>query len=272
MQCSKTQLGENLSELRRLGLIKEVGFNGRERLMVAVCPDVGTAKAGRQTTGKPVGSGPENRDAGWQKTGSLKGSSNIQENKAERKAETTPLPPKGAVSGSDSASPSFVGKPDSAGIEKEIVEVWNSFPKLRQVQKMNQGRKRALKTRLADDYWRDHWREAIPLAAASSFCTGGGAQGWVADIDWFLRPEKVLKLMEGAYRSTPQAAQAKEGLPAGMTTAERIALEKQRDRVAKKVKELEDKTFYPEDRTAELIAQLDAERQRLKELDAKLDQ
>jgi len=36
MHCSEGHLKANLSELRRLGLIKQVGFNGRERLMVAI--------------------------------------------------------------------------------------------------------------------------------------------------------------------------------------------------------------------------------------------
>ena len=40
-------------------------------------------------------------------------------------------------------------------------------------------------------------------AAASPFCLGAGSRGWKADIDWFLRPDTVTRIMEGKYDPKP---------------------------------------------------------------------
>lgn len=33
----------------------------------------------------------------------------------------------------------------------------------------------------------------------SSFCQGKNDRGWVASFDWFIRPDTVVKIMEGKY-------------------------------------------------------------------------
>lgn len=82
--------------------------------------------------------------------------------------------------------------------ESEVVEAWNAsgFPTCR---KLTKSRKSALRQRLRDPDWRENWRAALARARESPFCNGGGAQGWRADLDWFLRPDSVTKLLEGRY-------------------------------------------------------------------------
>lgn len=81
--------------------------------------------------------------------------------------------------------------------ETEVVTQWNS------VMSQNCGltvkRKRSLKSRLADPTWIASWREALTKAGVSDFCNGLGDQGWRADLEWFLRPDSVQKLMEGKF-------------------------------------------------------------------------
>ena len=40
---------------------------------------------------------------------------------------------------------------------------------------------------------------ALDRVRSSSFCRGQNDRGWRADLDWFLRPDTVTKLLEGKY-------------------------------------------------------------------------
>lgn len=84
--------------------------------------------------------------------------------------------------------------------EKAIIAAWNDDPNLIHVLKVNAGSKRhtALKARLRE-YGKETILEAIEKLRASDFCHGGGSTGWVADFDWFLRPETITKILEGKY-------------------------------------------------------------------------
>ncbi len=80
---------------------------------------------------------------------------------------------------------------------QELVETWNTTweTTIRSTDK----RKTAFAARFRDTHFRDHWRQAIERARRSPFCCGHGQRGWVADIDWFLRPDTVTRIMEGKY-------------------------------------------------------------------------
>lgn len=41
--------------------------------------------------------------------------------------------------------------------------------------------------------------QVLQRAASMSFLNGGGNQGWVASLDWLLRPNNFSKVMEGVY-------------------------------------------------------------------------
>ena len=65
--------------------------------------------------------------------------------------------------------------------------------------RMSKKRRAAIQLRLRDDWWLANWAEAMRKVSQSRFCMGGGDTGWVADIDWFVRPDTVTKIMEGKY-------------------------------------------------------------------------
>jgi biotin operon repressor len=81
----------------------------------------------------------------------------------------------------------------------EFVGEWRKYQNLTQPKKMTARRRKALRARSADPDWVSSWKEALARAAASKFCTGGGDRGWRADVDWFLRPDVVVKILEGKY-------------------------------------------------------------------------
>jgi hypothetical protein len=94
------------------------------------------------------------------------------------------------------------GKPAGAGPSAadldEVLKAWNESG-LTQCRKLTDKRKAALRSRLVDADWKSTWQEAIDRATKSSFCRGQNERGWRADIDWFLQPDSVTRILEGKY-------------------------------------------------------------------------
>ena len=82
---------------------------------------------------------------------------------------------------------------------KEIGKAWNASGKLSPCVEFDATRLRALKSRLTSDFFRQHWREAIARLERSDFAAGHNDQQWKANVDWFLRPGNVERVMEGRY-------------------------------------------------------------------------
>jgi hypothetical protein len=82
----------------------------------------------------------------------------------------------------------------------EFKTAWNAqvanVPKCRDWTK---ARAAKLKARCADAFWLARWREAMSKIGTSAFLQGGSKGGWRADIDWFLQPDSVTKILEGKY-------------------------------------------------------------------------
>lgn len=107
-------------------------------------------------------------------------------------------------SGSDS-DPSFTPQPPHGGpAPVEFLEAWNAAG-LTRAQKLTTKRLKHLRARSADPDWVANWRAALERAKVLPFCRGQNDRGWLADIDWFLRPDTVTKLLEGRYVSAPAA-------------------------------------------------------------------
>ena len=91
-------------------------------------------------------------------------------------------------------------RPPAVDSAAQLLEFWNAEanPKLARVRAMTSNRKTALRARLKEHSLAE-MQEAIRRMGASSFCLGGGSQGWVADLDWLLKPGTVAKVLEGKY-------------------------------------------------------------------------
>jgi hypothetical protein len=86
---------------------------------------------------------------------------------------------------------------------QSILDFWNSFPELLPARTITPNRARNIRKRLADPFWREHWREGIQRLAASDFAKGGGSIGWRATLDWFLGGDSLAKVLEGQYDNRP---------------------------------------------------------------------
>lgn len=91
---------------------------------------------------------------------------------------------------------------DFTKVADELVQRWNASDLLK-VRKLTPPRKKALRARLKEPDWRESWGEALARVANSSFCGGSGVNGWKADLDWFLKPDTLTKVLEGKYDDKP---------------------------------------------------------------------
>lgn len=80
-----------------------------------------------------------------------------------------------------------------------VVDAWNAAERLPRVQSVTADRKRSLRARMSEQFFREHYAEAIRRVASSQFCTGSNDRGWKATFDWFLQPGTIAKVMEGKY-------------------------------------------------------------------------
>lgn len=81
----------------------------------------------------------------------------------------------------------------------ELMAAWNAIDGVPHVNGMTEKRQRAVAARMRDAKFRDGWREAITKVATCDFLKGGSSSGWKASLDWFLKPDSFLKILEGAY-------------------------------------------------------------------------
>ena len=132
------------------------------------------------------------------------------------------LQPNGNPSSSSSSSPTLKDKrlndsspkPEKAPARapappmEEIRLAWNKMASkvgLPEALVITAKRKAAIRTRWTDKTWRDSWKAAIALIPSRPFLYGDSASGWQVDIDFFLKPDTVVKIMEGKYAGKPRA-------------------------------------------------------------------
>lgn len=94
---------------------------------------------------------------------------------------------------------------DIAAVNR-LMEDWNQAAEqlgVRRCASLTEARRRAARDRLADPFWRDHYREGLVRISKSEFLRGyrqsGKDKAFVANIDWFLRENSLMLLLEGRY-------------------------------------------------------------------------
>ena len=87
-----------------------------------------------------------------------------------------------------------------------IFDYWNNSTTPKTIQARSTERIRAAKTRLNDPFFRDNWRTGIDMIPKCPFLMGQNERGWTADIDWFLSPKSLPKIIEGKYTPQQQVA------------------------------------------------------------------
>ncbi len=84
-----------------------------------------------------------------------------------------------------------------------LLDIWNEVAKelgLPKVRALGKGQRRVkVLTRLKDEPDLEQWRLGASKISESDFLTGANDRGWLANFDWFIRPDTLNKLLEGVY-------------------------------------------------------------------------
>lgn len=94
---------------------------------------------------------------------------------------------------------------------RKIADAWNalaSSQNLPRVVNLSEKRRTLIRSRWRDPHWRTAWKEALAKVSACPFLLGENDRGWRANFDWFLRPDTVTKITEGAYDGRPKQDRA----------------------------------------------------------------
>jgi len=83
---------------------------------------------------------------------------------------------------------------------EEIEELFNSICKsLPKIKELTEKRKTGIRCRWLKYKNIDVFKELFTLVENSRFLTGGGDKGWVADFDWLINENNMIKVLEGNY-------------------------------------------------------------------------
>jgi hypothetical protein len=90
----------------------------------------------------------------------------------------------------------------------------------------------SVRERIRDPVWRDSWLTALEKACQIPALFGENDRGWKMDIEWFLRPDTVAKILEGKYDNwtrtkSDSAAERREQANVDAFTQLRLAISNQ---------------------------------------------
>jgi hypothetical protein len=85
----------------------------------------------------------------------------------------------------------------------QFFKMWNGIPGFRNCLNLDNSRKSKLRSRLNEPFFAANWTKAIQRAAKSDFLVGKNDRGWRANVEWFLRPVTVSRILEGEYDNAP---------------------------------------------------------------------
>ncbi len=93
----------------------------------------------------------------------------------------------------------------------EFAESWNSLGKpFSRILGMSGKRLTHFQNRRKEKFWCENWKQALDALPQRPFLRGeSGRGGWIADADWFLKPDSVRSIIEGKYLDGPGRAQSK---------------------------------------------------------------
>jgi len=89
-----------------------------------------------------------------------------------------------------------------AEVVEEIRLSWNKLASecdLTPCRTISTGRRTHLNKRLKEADWLDSWQQAMEHLKGIKWIRGSATNGWKANFDWFIRPDTVAKILEGAH-------------------------------------------------------------------------
>jgi hypothetical protein len=83
---------------------------------------------------------------------------------------------------------------------KKFLEEWNQAVPISPAREMTEKRMSCLRSRMASPRWKSDYPQALAMVMKSPFLRGETSRGnWKIDIDFFLKPDTVTKILEGKF-------------------------------------------------------------------------
>lgn len=111
-----------------------------------------------------------------------------------------------------------------------FLQAWNSVPQFVNARGLTGKRLRHFQARVKNSDFAANWEAAMKRAASLPFCLGRNDRGWRANIDWFLRPDTLTKILEGVYDGLGSGGAKPPVDRLKQTTSEMLA-RRERDRI-----------------------------------------
>lgn len=86
-------------------------------------------------------------------------------------------------------------------IYEEIKELWNSYEGLPSIRKISKEREKALSPLVKEYPDLEVWRKIMEKIVQSKFLMNEMDKDWKISFDWLLKPDSILKILEGNYDS-----------------------------------------------------------------------
>lgn len=115
-----------------------------------------------------------------------------------------------------------------------LITLWNAMAErvdLPKCKRSTAKRQAAFRSRASEPHWLDEVEASLARIEKSSFCRGGGPNGWRASFDWLLQPDSVTQILEGKYDDWQSAN--KPGTRGNLAAELRAKLEKKREQHAR---------------------------------------
>ena len=207
--CSISKVSKSIKKLQDLKMIEVTEFNGRNR-------KINLVKNARQPSKK--------YEAASQKMTAINIDNKKDIEKQKDKSKTALF------------KPNSINKTSLAECD-EFVNLYHQYctnlPKVRQ---LTDKRKKAIQN-ILDKYTLNEITEVFKSANESDFLIGNNDRGWKADIDFLLREDKFLNILEGKYGGKKKRAFKEVGVNAHVQSV----TEKDKERMNEFKKELERK-------------------------------
>ena len=90
---------------------------------------------------------------------------------------------------------------------RAIMDEYNTIcTSLRPCIRLTDKRSKAVRDLLRKGFTPEQLTDAFHRVQRSAFCTGKGQRGWIADFDWLLTENNLVKVLEGKYNDDKSAA------------------------------------------------------------------
>ena len=181
-QCSESKVSKTISKLIDLGYVTCISFDGRKRHLQSCLVNFTRLDC-------------KIYDADKQNLLHT----NIDTNIYNNSINISPYnPPEGETEQLKELKPRDGSESEYCNM---VASSYNSICKnLAKVQKITEKRKRAIKKAKKDIEEFGGWEKYFSCVASRPFLNGKNKEGWKADFDWLLKPDKITKITEGGYQ------------------------------------------------------------------------